>query len=79
MCLYLGVLFKVVFDIGILFESSPKDMVIDFRKRGSEGEREREGEKRWSAASHMPQLGAEPATQACALTSNRTHGLLVLR
>ena len=49
------------------FLSSPEDMLIDFRKRGREGERE--GEKRLceretliDSLLHVLQLGIEPAT-----------------
>ena len=42
-----------------------------FRERGREGERE--GEKHQCVvASHTPRNGTWPATQACALTGNRT-------
>ena len=48
-----------------------------FREGGRE---EQEGEKRQCAvASHAPLLGTWPATQACALTGNRTSDLLVCR
>ena len=48
-----------------------------FRERGREGERER-NINRWMPLAR-PLLGTWPATQACALTGNRTSNPLVLR
>ena len=49
-----------------------------FRERRREGERE--GEKHWCVvASHKPPLGSWSATQACALTGNRTSDPLIHR
>ena len=52
-----------------------------FRERAREVERE--GEKHRCVRERLPlacpQLGTWPATQACALTGNRTRDLLVLR
>ena len=47
-----------------------------FRERGREGGRERE-KHQCVVASHHPQLRTWPATQACALTGNRTSNSLV--
>ena len=49
-----------------------------FREMGREGERD--GEKHQCARDTLcPQLRTWPATQACALTGNRTSGLQVFR
>ena len=48
-----------------------------FRQRGREGEREKNINV-WLPLAH-PQLGTSPATQACALTGNRTSNPLVHR
>ena len=57
------------------FKSSSEDMLIDFRERVREGEKE--GEKHQcetetltGSLSHAPRLGTKPATQAGALTRN---------
>ena len=49
-----------------------------FRQSGREGEREEE-KHQCVVASHVPQLGIWPATQACALTGNQTGNPLVRR
>ena len=49
-----------------------------FRERGREGEKHPcEREKSIGCVLHAPWLGSKPATQACALTQNRTHELSV--
>ena len=48
----------------IMFLSSPKDMLIDFRERGRERERERE--RNISVREKHP----KPTAQACVLTGN---------
>ena len=48
-------------------------MLIDFRERGREGERERNTDVRETLIGcllHLPQWGTKPATQACTLTWN---------
>ena len=53
-----------------------KDCIYLFLERGDG--RQREGEKnQYVVASRVPQLGTWPATQACALTGNRTGDPLV--
>ena len=53
-----------------------KDFIYLFLERGRKGERE--GEKHQCVvASHVPLTGTWPATQACALTGNRTSDPLV--
>ena len=61
-----------------------KNFVFIFRERGKEGKTE--GEKSFICKRNIdwlpltyPQLGTEPATQACALTENRTGDVSVLR
>ena len=52
-----------------------KDFIYLFLERGCG--REKEGEKHWiDCLLQMPQPGIRPATQACALTRNRTGDLL---
>ena len=46
-----------------MFKSSPEDMIIDFRERKKERERNTNmREKHQSVASYIHQLGIEPAT-----------------
>ena len=53
-------------------------MLIDFKEREGERERHRcEKETSIGCLSYVPQPGTEPATQARALTGNRTLDLLV--
>ena len=57
-------------------------MFIDFRERGREGEREREGnidvrEKHQGVVSCTQPMEPEPTTQACTPAGNRTCDLLV--
>ena len=51
------------------------------RKRGRQGEGGREGDRQASIGSllHVPQLGIESITQACALTGDQTYDLSVCR
>ena len=73
-----------MFSILIIFFLKKIFYLFTFRGRGRE--EEREGEKHhvcqryinWLPLTH-PQLGTWPATQACALTGNQTHDLLVGR
>ena len=51
-----------------IFLSLPEDMLTDFREKGREGEREREGNINVWLPLVCPLLGTWPATEACALT-----------
>ena len=56
--------------------------LLIFRERGREGQKEEEKhrdgiETSFGCLSHAPQLGTEPAAQACALTGNRTGDFLL--
>ena len=63
------------FNVGIYF----KDVIYLFLERGKGKEKERERNIYvWLPLAH-PQLGTWPATQACALTGNRTGDPLVRR
>ena len=54
------------------------DYLFIFREKGREGkEKERERNINVWLPLARPLLGTWPATQACALTGNRTHDLLV--
>ena len=55
------------------FKSSPEDMLIDFRERG--GEKEREEHRSVASCTH-PDWGSDPQ-QACAQTRDQTCNLLV--
>ena len=72
-CLLFGI------ELHEFFISLKKDVhLFIFRERGKEGEKE--GEKHQSVvASHVPPTGDLAATQACALTGNRTSNTLVHR
>ena len=63
--------------LAFLLEKNFKDFIYLFLKRGEGGEKERERNiSVWLPLAH-PLLGTWPATQACALTGNRTCDPLV--
>ena len=59
----------------LLFYSSPKGKLIDYRERGREGEKHHVREKHPLAASHTHPTGDKPSSSACALTRNRVGDL----
>ena len=54
----------------------PKDMLIDFRERGKEGQKHLPWERNMiGCLSYAARSGTKPTTQACFLTRNQTHNL----